>query len=162
VTDLVAVRHSYTELEQAHAWLSESITRANPPSAKGEIRGLITALLTDKNQVELQLPCGQSLNAAQQAAVGEAKRRLGTMLNLGSWSGGVSTEACGWSGPVADFNCDPPLRGGTGIHSDQANWTTIHCTAGFNVRSNSDYKWYVMTAGHCGEEGTGWWTEQPT
>jgi hypothetical protein len=56
VTDLVAVQHGYADLEQAHAWLSEAIIKANPPAAKGRISGLASALLVDKNQVQLQLP----------------------------------------------------------------------------------------------------------
>jgi hypothetical protein len=96
VTDLVAVQHSYADLEQAHAWLSEAIMKANPPAAKGQISGLASALLIDKNQVQLQLPRGRALNGAQQAAVAAAKRRLGPSLAVGSWSGQARTEDCGW------------------------------------------------------------------
>ena len=39
VTDLVAVQHSYADLEQAHAWLSKAIIKANPPAAKGSSAG---------------------------------------------------------------------------------------------------------------------------
>jgi hypothetical protein len=159
VTDLVAVRHSYGELEQAHAWLSGMIINANPPTANGEIIGLASALLVDKNEVELQLPHGQALNAAQQAAVGAAKRRLGAMLSLGAWSGKADTEACRWDLSFPTWDCDPPLRGGMGIHRRQSGRPTSFCTAGFNVRSNSDHKWFVMTAGHCGaEDNTDWFS----
>jgi len=115
VTDIVVVQHSYADLEQAHAWLSEAIIKANPPAAKGQISGLASALLIDKNQVQLQLPRGQSLNAAQQAAVAAAKRRLGPRLAVGSWSGQIHTEACEWGLGPAIWDCDPPLRGGVGI-----------------------------------------------
>jgi streptogrisin C len=160
VTDLVAVQHSYADLEQAHAWLSEAIIKANPPAAKGQISGLASALLIDKNQVQLELPRGQSLNAAQQAVVAAAKQRLGARLALSSWSGQAHTEACTWDSVLPTWNCDPPLRGGVGIVSDSGGVRRI-CTAGFNVRSTSDFKWYVMTAGHCGSKGTFWYSTPP-
>jgi streptogrisin C len=160
VTDLVTVQHSYAELEQAHAWLSKEIINANPPAAKGQISGLASALLIDKNQVQLELPRGQALNAAQQAAVAAAKRRLGPSLAVGSWSGQIHTEDCQWGTGVRIWDCDPPLRGGVGIVSFSGT-TRSTCTAGFNVRSTSDSKWYVLTAGHCGAKGTTWEGQPP-
>jgi streptogrisin C len=160
VTDLVAVQHGYADLEQAHAWLSEAIIKANPPAAKGRISGLASALLVDKNQVQLQLPRGQALNAAQQAVVAAAKRRLGPRLAVGSWSGQIHTEACEWGLGNPIWDCDPPLRGGVGIVSFSGTSRSI-CTAGFNVRSTSDFKWYVLTAGHCGAKGTTWEGQPP-
>jgi streptogrisin C len=160
VTDLVAVQHSHADLEQAHAWLSEAIIKANPPAAKGRISGLASALLVDKNQVQLQLPRGQALNAAQQAAVAAAKRRLGPRLAVGSWSGQTHTEECQWGTGLRIWDCDPPLRGGVGIVSFSGT-TRSTCTAGFNVRSTSDFKWYVLTAGHCGAKGTTWEGQPP-
>jgi streptogrisin C len=156
VTDLVAVQHSHADLERAHAWLSEAIIKANSPAAKGQISGLASALLIDKNQVQLQLPRGQALNAAQQATVAAAKQRLGARLALSSWSGQARTESCNWDTVLPTWNCDPPLRGGVGMDYLSSARDAI-CTAGFNVRSTSDSKWYVMTAGHCGSKGTTWW-----
>jgi streptogrisin C len=160
VTDLVAVQHSYAELEQAHAWLSTEIINANPRPAKGQISGLASALLIDKNQVQLQLPRGRALNGAQQAAVAAAKRRLGPSLAVGSWSGQARTEDCAWDRVLPTWNCDPPLRGGVGMDHPYSAGDAI-CTAGFNVRSTSDAKWYVMTAGHCGIKGTFWYGRPP-
>jgi hypothetical protein len=160
VTDLVTVQHSYADLEQAHAWLSESIIKANPPAAKGQISGLASALLIDKNQVQLELPRGQALNTAQQAVVAAAKRRLGARLAVGSWSGQIHTEECQWGTGLRIWDCDPPLRGGVGIVSFRGT-TRATCTAGFNVRSIYDSKWYVLTAGHCGSKGTNWEGQPP-
>jgi hypothetical protein len=152
VTDLVAVRHSYADLERASAWLSRATAKVNPRT-KGARRALASVLLPDKNQVELQLPRGQRLNTPERATVREAKRRFGAMLALGSWSGAVVKEACVWN--TDGFFCDPPLRGGVGI-DDLDPITRTNCTTGFNARSKSDGKWYVLTAGHCGPRG-GWW-----
>jgi hypothetical protein len=139
VTDLVAVQHSYADLGQAHAWLSEAIMKPNPPAAKGQISGLASALLIDKNQVQLQLPRGQTLNAAQQAVVAAAKRRLGPSLAVGSWSGQIHTEACEWGLGPAIWDCDPPLRGGVGIVSFSGT-TRATCTAGFNESQLSHWR----------------------
>jgi streptogrisin C len=139
VTDLVAVQHSYADLGQAHAWLSEAIMKPNPPAAKGQIGGLASALLIDKNQVQLQLPRGQTLNAAQQAVVAAAKRRLGPSLAVGSWSGQIHTEACEWGLGPAIWDCDPPLRGGVGIVSFSGT-TRATCTAGFNESQLSHWR----------------------
>lgn len=51
--------------------------------------------------------------------------------------------------------CDPALRGGVVIGS-----TYDQCTAGFLVKSLSDSKPYLLTAGHClyGDGGTQWST----
>lgn len=59
-------------------------------------------------------------------------------------------EACDFTGNI---ECDPPLRGSV--------WMTGGgrvCTAGFNTRSNSDNKPYVLTAGHCRNSST--WSTQ--
>ena len=85
-----------------------------------------------------------------------AKRQLGPSLAVDSWSGQARTEACAWDTVLPTWNCDPPLRGGVGMDTGKAV-----CTAGFNVRSNSDAKWYVMTAGHCGSKGSFWYGSPP-
>jgi streptogrisin C len=160
VTDLVAVRYSYAELEQASAWLGRAIAKAN----RGAASGLGSALLVDKNLVELSLPRGQRLNATQQATVGEVQRRLGARLTVGSWSGQMRGLTCVWVVGVS-LHCDPPLRGGVGLYRyvfwDGAWQWKPWCTAAFNARSISDNKWYLLTAGHCGGEGTEFRELQP-
>ncbi len=47
--------------------------------------------------------------------------------------------------------CDPPLRGGVRIHVVDSGT----CTAGFMAQSHTDTKKYVLTAGHCLENGSG-------
>jgi hypothetical protein len=89
VTDLVAVRHSYAELQQAAAWLTAETTKANPPARNGLVKGLAVWRLPDKNMVELDLPRGQRLTTAQQATVAAAGRRLGSKLAFGTWSGSI-------------------------------------------------------------------------
>jgi streptogrisin C len=159
VTDLVPVRHSYAELQQAAAWLSAEAARANPPSRNGLVKGLSVWRLPDKNTVELDLPRGQRLTAAQQATVAQARQRLGGKLTLGTWAGQIRDLACAWSG--GEFDCDPPLRGGVMMYTRNASGGyDPQCTVGFNAKSTVDGKWYVLTAGHCGSPGTTFYVYQ--
>jgi streptogrisin C len=159
VTDLVPVRHSYAELKQAAAWLTAETTRANPPSRNGLVKGLSVWRLPDKNAVELDLPRGQRLTAAQQATVAQARQRLGGKLTLGTWAGQIRDLACAWSG--GEFDCDPPLRGGVMMYTRNASGGyDPQCTVGFNAKSTVDGKWYVLTAGHCGAPGTTFYVYQ--
>jgi streptogrisin C len=160
-TDLVPVRHSYPELVRAATWLTAEIARANPPAGKGTVKGLTVWRLPDRNLVELSLPQGQRLTAAQQATVAEARRRLGDMLTLGSWSGQIRDLNCAWRTSPSRFDCDPPLRGGVMLYVRSGAYYVPECTVGFNARSTIDGKWYVMTAGHCGEKGRNFYVRQP-
>jgi streptogrisin C len=149
VTDLVPVRHSYAELIQAEAWLAAETARANPRTNNGLVKGLAVWRLPNKNAVELDLPRGQRLTAAQQATVAAARRRLGDKLTLGTWSGQTQDLACAWG--AGEFDCDPPLRGGVMMYlRNSEGGYDPECTVGFNAKSTVDGKWYVMTAGHCG------------
>jgi hypothetical protein len=47
--------------------------------------------------------------------------------------------------------CSPPLRGGIEIKSDNGHF----CTGGLVVRSVTDYKLYLLTAGHCVDPNAG-------
>jgi hypothetical protein len=159
VTDLVPVRHSYAELQQAAAWLTAETTRANLP-AGGLVKGLTVWRLPNRNTVQLDLPRAHRLTTAQQATVSEARRRLGDRLTLGTWSGRTRDLACAFL--AGEFDCDPPLRGGVMMYLRNASGGyDPQCTVGFNARSTVDGKWYVMTAGHCGGPGRTFYVYQP-
>jgi streptogrisin C len=165
VTDLVAVRHSYAELQQAATWLTAETARANPPARNGLVKGLSVWRRPDKNAVELDLPRGQRLTSTQQATVAAARQRLGSKLALGTWAGQMRDLACVWSFNEASrktvFNCDPPLRGGLTLYIRSGTSFFAQCTVGFNAKSTVDGKWYVMTAGYCGSPGTTFYVFQP-
>lgn len=165
VTDLVAVRHGYAELQRAAAWLTAGAARVNPPARNGLVKGLAVWRLPDKNAVELDVPRGQRLTTAQQAMVAAARRRLGSRLVLGTWAGQMRDLACVWSFNGASgktvFNCDPPLRGGLMLYIRSGASYVPQCTVGFNAKSTVDGKWYVMTAGHCGSPGQTFYVWQP-
>lgn len=85
-----------------------------------------------------------------------ADTELRTLLNASSNSVTVkdSTATSTWNTAsclyVGSLFCDPPLRGGVGITN--ITWEfglQSNCTAGFNVKSKTDAKRFVLTAGHC-------------
>lgn len=54
-----------------------------------------------------------------------------------------------------EIECDDPLRGSVWMRER----SSANCSAGFNAKSKSDGKPYVLTAGHCDEnDGDDWWT----
>lgn len=53
-----------------------------------------------------------------------------------------------------NIECDPPLRGSVWMFNNDVGT----CSAGFNVRSSSDAKPYVLSAGHCDQATSSWYT----
>ena len=143
VTDLVEVTTSYAQLERDSAWLGAEHARAN----KGAALELSSALLVDRNQVELRLPEKGTLTPAQRASVNAARQRLGSRLKTGLWAGTLRHDRCAVAGTA---DCDAPMRGGVSLYLG----TRFQCTTAFNARSRTDGRPFVMTAGHCGLEGT--------
>jgi hypothetical protein len=160
VTDLVRVRRSYADLKRAETWLTAEMARVSPPSGDGAVKGLMAWRLPDRNMIELSLPHGRRLSPAQQVLITEARRHLGDMLTLGAWSGQTQDLSCSWLPNPSTFDCDPPLRGGVMLYIRSGASYIPQCTAGFNARSNTDGKWYVLTAGHCGPEGRNFYVYQ--
>lgn len=146
VTDLVPVATSYPQLERDSAWLGSQLRLANSSATTQ----LSSALLPDRNLVELRLPHAAALTADQTDLVERARKRLGARLTTGTWSGAISRTACR---VVVTGDCDAPLRGGVSLYLSDGN-RDADCTTAFNVRSRKDGKWYVMTAGHCGVKET--------
>lgn len=103
-------------------------------------------LYTPTNQVNLVLADGAS--TAARSLTGVLQREYGAVLRLVSAAGVPQTAAC----RTGEFNvyCDAPLRGGVGINANTS------CSAAFNVRSTSDGRRFLLTAGHCNAGGT--WT----
>jgi hypothetical protein len=60
-------------------------------------------------------------------------------------------DACDRTGNI---ECDPPLRGSVWMWNTERS---TPCTVGFNARSRSDQKPYVLTAGHCHKESAARW-----
>jgi hypothetical protein len=98
----------------------------------------VGGLYTPTNQVNLTVERPDAATLASEIA-----DEYGGAVRVRAVEGELSKLACGG---FAEPNvwCDPPLRGGMGITAGR----TV-CTAGFNVRSVIDGKYYVLTAGHC-------------
>lgn len=152
VSDIVPVQFSYAQLERDSAWLTTAI---------GEEAGtgprLSSEMHVSGNRIVLLVPEDVALTAAQEAVVEQAEQQLGPRLAIETWSGSGQLQACSY---MLGFNCDRPLRGGVRTFLD-TNPPIYACTTGFNARSLSNGLWYVMTAGHCGDEGERFLAFQP-
>jgi hypothetical protein len=138
--DMVAVKHSYGELEAANEWLSERIL-ANPAYSKVN---LSAGLRPDINAVRIGLPPEHDLEPDHVRLAEEAQARFGDMIKVEQNQGRPVLDACTYP------NCDPPLRAGVKI------WTGSHgCTAGFMARSNLTTNLFAFTAGHCPDDAGG-------
>jgi streptogrisin C len=128
------VAHSQDRLEAAVASLSTGLTEAN---RHAEVP-LQVALRLDLNAVELSQPATARLTDGQRRFIVDASARFGSLLAHERADSAPQVAACNFP------NCDSPLRGGVNIHG---------CTAGFITQSKVDTKKYVLTAGHCVDDG---------
>jgi hypothetical protein len=126
-------------LNAANAEIGDALVRIN----KGAAWPLEAGLQPQNNLVEIRSARNHSLTPAQQTVIDAAKRRYGAAVKLGVYDGRYEATACDTFGP----ECDPPLRGGVRIYSNYGG----RCTASFNAKSRTDSKFYLMTAGHCGQ-----------
>lgn len=101
------------------------------------------------NQVNVKIQAGDpAARARGEALAAELNARHLGQLRFVSSAGVPMTASCIFSGEFNVF-CDPPLRGGVGITA-----SGVRCSAAFNVRSTSDGKRYLLSAGHCNTSGT--------
>lgn len=95
-----------------------------------------------------------SLTTSQRQWVGSLSAH-GKPVKLGTHESVQTTSGCDYS------YCNAPIRGGVALLQGSQFPPNGYCTEGFNVRSTSDLKDYVTTAGHCGQEyGGTWWEHQ--
>ncbi|GLZ80230.1 protease [Actinorhabdospora filicis] len=139
----VRVGYAMADLNRANALLADRLGPAN----EGASTSLTAGLRTDINAVELQLPAGATLTAAQDALISDAVKALGGLLVVGEYTGRAEARAC-----VYPY-CDPPLRGGIRIANSGAG-----CTGSFIARSKDDALLYQFTAGHCAVGNTDDWS----
>lgn len=139
----VRVTYTMAALNRANAVLATQIAAAN----QGAPSGLTAGLRTDVNAVELQLPAGVALTAAQDTLVSNAVKAFGGLLVVGEYAGHAEARAC-----VYPY-CDRQLRGGVRISN-----SGVGCTAGFVARSKDDGLMYQFTAGHCAVGNTDTWS----
>lgn len=143
VTGITPVRWPQSALSAGTSALSPAIGKIN----HGAATGVSLRTVPPENAVEIVVGTGV-LSSAQRAFIRHAVKTYGTKVRVRRITGRnlVTPDAC----TAVDF-CDPPLRAGLLTGSDNG----VGCTTGPIVRSNSDNKLYVMTAGHCIDEAAG-------
>lgn len=132
---VVTVERTVAQLRAIQAQAGKTIA-ANAASGV-EVGGLYLPT----NQVTIRVDA--TVSAAQAVGVTAALAIIHPgRLRFVPAEGVVRTAACVVNG---EFNvwCDAPLRGGVGINS-----VSVWCSAAFNVRSVSDGKRYLLSAGH--------------
>jgi hypothetical protein len=155
-TDLVQVRYSLTQLEQADAWVAAQLERLTP-SASNPVH-LSAGYQTDLNRVVIGM-AGHGLTPAERSLISRVKQRFGDLVQLVQQPAGTAA-ATPLDCVASRDDCSAPLRGGVEIFRVNAQNQRLpgQCTAGFIASSRTDGKLYVITAGHCAAEaGTGTW-----
>lgn len=139
--DTVIVALNAAELEDAAEALHERL--ANSP--RGLAGSNVDVSRGALGIVTVEYIPGQ-LNDAEQAVIDEALANPDVYQV--SEVDDIERPVKGACDRTGDIECDPPLRGSVLMTGGAI------CTAGFNVRSTSDNKPYVLTAGHC-DSGSG-------
>lgn len=163
-----------SELGRFVVWRAARYSVGELASMKAELRRrfaqagvMFVTLAVDErtNKIHVRLP----VRDAQVREIGARAKKVGSWAaaadsasqNLAryqrvarSFTGAVSMERVGWNThQLACYAgtrpaCDDPLRGGIAMEEVSPNGFGL-CTAGFNAKSRSDGKPYVLTAGHC-------------
>ena len=143
LTDIVMVTYTQQQLDDR----LDSLT--------GQLGGIVASghlklsRDTASNDVlaELATATTDSERAQVQAAAGTAGVPV-NVVNADDATFALGRDACANNpadGPDGlGLACDAPLRGGVRIESSASR-----CSAGFTARSQSDFKPYLLTAGHC-------------
>lgn len=139
---VVPVERTVAQLRAVQAQLRHTLA-TQPSSGLG-----VGGIYVPTNQVNVRVDATALATAAGAALASALDRTHPGRLRFVPVRGVAMTAACVVNG---EFNvwCDPPLRGGIGITA-----SGVRCSAAFNVRSISDGKRYLLSAGHCNTGGT--------
>ena len=142
-TDIVPVRFSLSDLraiqDAVDVELAELIKRSQ----------IATLLRPDRNVVVVRF--SDALASDERERIKAVADKFNGAVELHE----VDPPALRFDGAACSVPfCDRPLRGGVRIGTEASI-----CTAGFNARSRSDGKYFVLTAGHClSSDPTTWQT----
>ncbi|MGX7681476.1 S1 family peptidase [Jatrophihabitans sp. DSM 45814] len=152
LTPIVAQRSVRFSLSQLQKTYSDAQTEVATSPKNGA--SLAADVDIVQNRVEIGTVGGnsKSMTAAQTSWYNGAANRGEPVHRRDTEPGGLT------SGCVFPF-CNPPSRGGVFLN-EGARWGSGYCSTGFNATSFVDGKHYLITAGHCGSEYGGPWTEQ--
>ncbi|HEX8103524.1 MAG TPA: DNRLRE domain-containing protein [Solirubrobacteraceae bacterium] len=140
-TDLVEVQSSIHDLELGMARVIAALgdLPANGRAFPGR----------DESHNRIRIDVAPTLTTVERARVDSAAAQAGVQVVV---EVADSAEELDFDATKCDFKertCDRPLRGGVVL---SGNPSGTECTAGFVMKSESDAKPYLLTAGHCGQE----------
>lgn len=124
---VVSVRRSLIALE--------AMQRRLEPRARALRLGL--GVDVTKNRLQIRKPSAVPADAIREVVANEPDDAI-TVVDGGGFA---TPQACKYT------SCDAPLR--AGVATFFSSVSDRGCTAGFMVKSNSDNRPYVLTAGHC-------------
>lgn len=134
--DQIGVRRSLTELKR----MAETL-QAEARSSDDGGRPTGVAISERNNRIELTLPSQPS--DKQKAFANEARANGRAHVKLENVV--FQRQACIYYPTTLGISCDNPTRGGTLLRTSEGG----DCTYGFLVKSKSDGKLFLTTAGHC-------------
>jgi hypothetical protein len=146
-TTIVSAHYSWSQLQAGQSKLNDAAADAF------EAHELQTGIDPIKNAVTMKVSSAASTRTRSSTLI--AKKAAGVKVITKTVPAAqleVRTSSCN----EAARDCDRPLRGGVDIQGSQGTG----CTAGFPMRGlgSSDYKRYIVTAGHCTYFDTGKWS----
>jgi streptogrisin C len=133
---LVTEQRAARTMRQLQA-LSDGVGQAIESLPASARSGIVSHIDVPANQVVLTVAATDARSTPQWVLAQSLARRYGDAVTVRA--GSIPHDDC------TTRDCPPPLRG-----SVQINRSGSSCSAGFVVRSRSDAKQYVLTAGHCG------------
>jgi hypothetical protein len=140
---VVAVRNSAQLLTDAAAWIQQRVPLI------GASVGVDYAANTVRFNVS------GPLTTQQDSALSKMPARLRSAVTVGRLGAAPRPLAC-----AGEF-CSAPLRGGVEIQGPAPSGYVTLCSSAFVVRGISTGNYYLLTAGHCGNDGGAWYTKFP-
>lgn len=145
---LQIVKHTERQLTATAKAMQRRLLKSRTPSdvkvqvSRGTARGKLTVKFVD-----------EPMNPTAKDVLSEAQSKPGmfAVSEVDHIERGGKPEACDRDGDIA---CDAPLRGSVWMHPPIDD---SPCSAGFNVKSETDDKPYVLTTGHCDDGATDSW-----
>lgn len=141
--------HARSLLTAAYEYIAARLEAAQSPDAP-----LGVSDDQGRNVVSLDSAPGKALTPVQQSLYDDARNRFGDAVVRSEVPVAQAGAGCAWP------SCDAPLRGGLWINPTTSSGNLQYCTSGFNVVSRSDGKAYLLTAGHCMNDGLTWYEKQ--
>lgn len=137
--------HARSQLSAAYSYLASRVASVESTDSPVSVSD------DEKNNVvTFNNSPGKQLTPQQQALYDDARNQYGDVVARAEVPAGQTGGSCAWP------SCDPPLRGGLWINPNAYDGS-VYCTSGLNVISQSNSAYYLLTAGHCMNDGATWY-----